>query len=292
MATRRPLEFGISVVPTADDLERTRAVVRAADRAGLELLGIQDHPYQRRFLETWMLMATLLAETERIRVFPDVANLPLRLPAMIAKAAASLDRLSGGRFELGLGSGAFWDGIAAMGGPRRGPGEALRALEEAMEIIRLAWSGEHAVRFEGEHYQVAGWQPGPPPAHRIEIWLGVYKPRSLELVGRRADGWVPSLGYAPPEQLVEGQKRIDEAAEEAGRDPAAIRRLYNVSGRITDGAHGELLEGPPEHWVEILVDWAVRLHVDSFVFWPQEATPEQVERFASEVAPAVRAATA
>ena len=292
MATRRPLEFGISVVPTADDLERTRAVVRAADWAGLELLGIQDHPYQRRFLETWMLMATLLAETERIRIFPDVANLPLRLPAMIAKAAASLDRLSGGRFELGLGSGAFWDGIAAMGGPRRAPGEALRALEEAIEIIRLAWSGERAVRFEGEHYRVSGWQPGPPPAHRIEIWLGVYKPRSLELVGRQADGWVPSLGYAPPEQLAEGQKRIDEAAEEAGRDPAAIRRLYNMSGRITEGARGELLEGPPEHWVETLADWALRLHVDSFVFWPKEATPEQVERFASEVAPVVRAATA
>ncbi len=292
MPLRRPLELGISVVPTADELDGTRALVRAADRAGLDFVGIQDHPYQRRFLETWMLMATLLAETEQIRIFPDVANLPLRLPAMIAKAAASLDRLSGGRFELGLGSGAFWDGIAAMGGPRRGPGEALRALEEAIEIIRLAWSGEGAVRFEGEHYRVAGWQPGAPPAHRIEIWLGVYKPRGLELVGRRADGWIPSLGYAPPQQLAEGQKRIDEAAEEAGRDPAEIRRLYNFPGTITDGARGELLEGPPEHWVETLADWAVGLHVDSFVFWPQNATPEQVERFASEIAPAVRAATA
>ncbi|MGH3093452.1 MAG: LLM class flavin-dependent oxidoreductase, partial [Gaiellaceae bacterium] len=134
--------------------------------------------------------------------------------------------------------------------------------------------------------------PGPPPPHRIEIWLGVYKPRSLELVGRQADGWVPSLGYAPPEQLAEGQKRIDEAAEQSGRDPADIRRLYNVSGRITEGARGELLEGPPEHWVETLADWAMRLHVDSFVFWPKESTPEQVEHFASEVAPAVRAATA
>lgn len=292
MPTRRPLEFGISVVPTADDLDRTRALVRAADRAGLDLLGIQDHPYQRRFLETWMLMATLLAETERIRVFPDVANLPLRLPAMIAKAAASLDRLSGGRFELGLGAGAFWQGIAAMGGPERGPGESLEALAEAIEIIRLAWSGEDAVRFEGEHYRVAGWQPGPPPAHRIEIWLGLYKPRGLELVGRRADGWVPSLGYAPPEQLAEGQERVDAAAEQAGRDPAEVRRLYNVPGTITDGARGELLEGPSEHWVETLADWATRLHVDTFVFWPKEATPEQVERFATEVAPAVRAATA
>lgn len=291
MPTRRPLEFGLSVVPTADDLDQTRALVRTADRSGLELLGIQDHPYQRRFVDTWMLMATLLAEAERIRVFPDVANLPLRLPAMIAKAAASLDRLSGGRFELGLGSGAFWEGITAMGGPRRRPGEALHALEEAIQIIRLAWSGEHAVRFEGDHYRVVGWQPGPLPAHRIEIWLGLYKPGGLELVGRRADGWVPSLGYAPPNELAEGQKRVDAAAEKAGRDPGEIRRLYNISGTITEGDRGDVLEGPPEHWVETLAGWAVGMDVDTFVFWPRETTAEQVERFAAEIAPAVRAAT-
>jgi alkanesulfonate monooxygenase SsuD/methylene tetrahydromethanopterin reductase-like flavin-dependent oxidoreductase (luciferase family) len=289
---RRPLEFGLSLVPAADDLDRIRALVRAADESGLDLLGIQDHPYQQRFLDTWMLMATLLAETETIRVFPDVANLPLRPPALIAKAAATLDRLSGGRFELGLGTGAFWEGIVAMGGPERAPREALGALAEAIEVVRLVWSEERAVRFEGEHYQLAGLHPGPPPAHPIEIWLGLYKPRGLELVGRRADGWVPSLGYAPPERIAEGQKRIDAAAREAGRDPAAIRRLYNVAGAITDGARGELLEGPVEYWAETLAEWATELHVDTFVFWPRDATPSQVERFAAEVAPAVRAATA
>src|SRR6266550_8057775 len=108
-----------------------------ADEAGLDLIGIQDHPYQRRFLDTWMLMATVLANTQRVRVFPDVANLPLRPPAVLAKAAASLDVLSGGRFELGLGAGAFPDVIASMGGPRRTPGESVEALEEAIDVIRL-----------------------------------------------------------------------------------------------------------------------------------------------------------
>src|SRR6266511_2780155 len=88
-----------------------------ADRSRLDLVGIQDHPYQRRFLDTLALIETLLAETRRVRVFPDVANLPLRPPATLAKEAASLDVLSGGRFELGLGAGAFWDAIEAMGGP-------------------------------------------------------------------------------------------------------------------------------------------------------------------------------
>jgi alkanesulfonate monooxygenase SsuD/methylene tetrahydromethanopterin reductase-like flavin-dependent oxidoreductase (luciferase family) len=85
----------------------------------LDLIGIQDHPYQRRFLDTFALIGDLLARTERLRFFPDVANLPLRQPAMLAKAGASLDVMSGGRFELGLGAGAFWEAIAAMGGPAR-----------------------------------------------------------------------------------------------------------------------------------------------------------------------------
>jgi alkanesulfonate monooxygenase SsuD/methylene tetrahydromethanopterin reductase-like flavin-dependent oxidoreductase (luciferase family) len=127
---------------------------RPAERGGLDLIGIQDHPYQRRFLDTFALIADLLARTERLRIFPDVANLPLRPPAMLAKAGASLDVMSGGRFELGLGAGAFWDAIAAMGGPARSPGESVDALAEA-----------------------------------IEIWLGAYEPRMLRLTGRVADGW-------------------------------------------------------------------------------------------------------
>jgi alkanesulfonate monooxygenase SsuD/methylene tetrahydromethanopterin reductase-like flavin-dependent oxidoreductase (luciferase family) len=87
-----------------------------ADELGLDLIGIQDHPYQWRFLDTWSLIGDLLARTERIRFFPDVANLPLRGPAMMAKQAASLDVLAGGRFELGLGAGAFWEAIGAAGG--------------------------------------------------------------------------------------------------------------------------------------------------------------------------------
>ena len=122
----RPLEFGLFPVPNADDLESLRSQARRAEALGLDLVGIQDHPYQRRHLDTWALLADLIARTERIRFFPDVANLPLRGPAMIAKQAASLDVLSGGRFELGLGSGAFWDAIVAMGGPVRRPRRGAR----------------------------------------------------------------------------------------------------------------------------------------------------------------------
>ncbi len=74
----RPLEFGLSIVPASAEIDVARSLARRADELGLDLIGIQDHPYQRRFLDTWSLLADLLARTEQIRVFPDVANLPLR----------------------------------------------------------------------------------------------------------------------------------------------------------------------------------------------------------------------
>jgi alkanesulfonate monooxygenase SsuD/methylene tetrahydromethanopterin reductase-like flavin-dependent oxidoreductase (luciferase family) len=280
-------EFGLFLIPETASYPELLRQVESAERGGLELIGIQDHPYQRRFLDTFVLIADLLARTERLRFFPDVANLPLRPPAVLAKAAASLDVMSGGRFELGLGAGAFWDAIAAMGGPVRSPRESVDALEEAIEIVRRSWSGERSVSFEGSHYTVRGFHPGPPPAHDIGIWLGAYGPRMLALTGRVADGWVPSLGSRPVEEVAEMARRVDAGAVDAGRDPRAIRHVLNVGGMIVDGPVESRLHGPPEHWVEALGEF-VALGFDAFVFWPDGDVLGQVERFAVEVAPALR----
>ncbi len=137
----RTIRFGLSLPPSVADVERVRELALLADASGLDLLGIQDHPYVSQFLDTMSLIAVLLAETRRLHLFPNVASLPLRSPALLAKAAASLDVLSGGRFELGIGAGASWDGIAAMGSQRRTAGEAIEALEEAIAVIRAIWSG-------------------------------------------------------------------------------------------------------------------------------------------------------
>jgi alkanesulfonate monooxygenase SsuD/methylene tetrahydromethanopterin reductase-like flavin-dependent oxidoreductase (luciferase family) len=284
-----PVRFGWFLVPEAADPPGLVEQVRLAERAGVDLVGIQDHPYQRRFLDTFSLLAALAAATERVGLFPDVASLPLRHPAMLAKAAASIDLLSGGRFELGLGAGSFWDAIVAMGGPRRSPGEAVEALEEAVALLRLLWSDQRSVRFTGHHYRVAGVRPGPAPAHPIGIWVGAYGPRMLRLVGRLADGWVPSASYLPPERLADAQARIDDAAAAAGRDPAAIRRLYNLSGRIGPGGGG-FLDGPPGQWVEQLLPLVVETGMDTFVLGPSESPASQLQLFAAEVAPALREA--
>ena len=283
----REVEFGVSVAPLADPPGFVREVAVAADRAGLDLVGIQDHPYQRRFLDTWTLISTLVPVTERVRFFPDVASLPLRPPAMLAKAAASLNVLSGGRVEVGLGAGAFWDAIVAMGGPRRTPGEAVRSVEEAIRVMRLVWSEERSVRFEGEVYTLKGLKPGPHPVHEIGIWVGAGGPRMLDLIGRLADGWVPSMGWATPDRLPELHRRIDEGAARAGRDPGEIRRAYNISGMIGEEADAALV-GRPARWVEQLSHFALELGMDTFIYWPAEDPVRQTELFSSEVVPAVR----
>jgi alkanesulfonate monooxygenase SsuD/methylene tetrahydromethanopterin reductase-like flavin-dependent oxidoreductase (luciferase family) len=293
------VQVGISIVPATETLGRIRELARAADEAGLDVVGVQDHPYQRSFLDTWSLIPTLLAETKRIAFFTDVANLPLRSPAVMAKAAASLDVLSGGRFELGLGAGGFPDVIAGMGGPRRTPGESVEALDEAIDVIRLMWSSEPSVSFKGKHYSLAGARPGPQPAHPIGIWVGAFKPRMLRLVGRKADGWLPSLGVLTRDELRAGNELIDAAAEKAGRDPGSIRRIINVQGVIGDTPApprsslpvgylaGEPLAGPPGWWVETLRGF-VADRFDMLVFWPVDTAPDQVGLLAAEVVPHLR----
>ncbi len=283
--------FGIFPVPEADAADRVVEQVLLADRLGLDLVGIQDHPYQRRYLETWTLLSFLAARTESIRFFPDVANLPLRHPAMLAKAAPTLDRLSGGRVELGLGAGAFWDAIAAWDGPRRSPKESVDALEEAIAIIRRVWAGDRGIRLDGRHYRLAGAHGGPAPAHEIGIWLGAYGPRMMRVTGTLADGWIPSLPRLPLAEVPARQAMIDRAAEAAGRDPGAVLRIANVNGSIRDGAVTEWLQGPVEHWIAELTRVLTELRFDGVVLWAaDDDVLAQTERFATEVVPAVRAA--
>ena len=288
----RALQFGVFPEPVATQMDDVLEIATIADRSGLDLIGIQDHPYQRRYLDTWMLMATVLARTERVTVFPDVANLPLRPPAVMAKAAASLDLLSGGRFELGLGAGAFWDAVTAMGGPRRSPGAAVDALTEAIDVIRLMWSNQSGTRYSGQHYQLAGAKPGPQPGRDISIWLGVGGHRTLALVGRAADGWVGSSPWASPEKLPEINARIDEAAVAAGREPAAIRRIYNIFGSINESGGDGFLQGTARQWTDELTELVIQHGIDSFIFGPAGDPVRQTAIFAAEVAPAVRAAVA
>ncbi len=290
------MRFGIQLAPDIDQIDHLRDLAKTADREGLDLLGVQDHPYAAGQLDAFAFMTSVLSETERLHVFPDVACLPLRGPAMLAKIAASLDGLSGGRFDLGLGAGAFWPAIAAMGGPRRTLPEALQALEESIEIIRTMWQQPRGARVHGEFYSVNGVRNGPPPSRPIGIWVGSVGPRAHALTGRLADGWAaPIPHYLPYEEWRAVQDLISNAAIDAGRDPAAISRLAQLVGVITDGSaqsvelQGETpIRATASQWARILADLATDTGFDTFIYWPEQADRTQLLRWAREVIPATR----
>ncbi|WP_033337392.1 LLM class flavin-dependent oxidoreductase [Catenuloplanes japonicus] len=283
------LLFGTFITPSARPVQKAVELAVAADEYGLDLATFQDHPYQPSFHDTWTLMSYVASRTTRIKVAGNVLNLPLREPALLARAAASLDLLSGGRVELGLGSGAFWDGIAAMGGRRLTAGQAVDALAEGIEVIRSVWdtSSPGGVHVRGTYYTVDGAKRGPAPAHDIGIWVGAYKPRMLRLTGRLADGWLPSLSYLPggPSDLTEMNAHLDGAAEAAGRSPSDIRRFLNLNGSFSAESRG-FLDGPPDQWAEELAGLTLEYGITGFILAAD--SPAAIELFAKEIAPATR----
>jgi alkanesulfonate monooxygenase SsuD/methylene tetrahydromethanopterin reductase-like flavin-dependent oxidoreductase (luciferase family) len=281
---RHDLQFGAFIVPMARQADAVVELSRLADVAGLDIVSFQDHPYQSAFLDTWTLLSVVAAATTNVRVAPNVANLPLRPPVVLARSAASLDILSGGRVELGIGAGTYHDALVALGLPRLTAGQSVDALAEAVDVIRAIWGADGPVHHDGAHYRLDGVEPGPPPAHDIEIWLGAYKPRMLRLTGRKADGWVPSLGYVELEELPDMNARIDEAAEQAGRRPEAIRRLFNVNGSFGGGSG--FLQGPPQQWAEQLTQLTLSTGMSAYILMVSSA--DDLRRFAEEVAPATR----
>ncbi|MDQ7906376.1 LLM class flavin-dependent oxidoreductase [Phytohabitans sp. ZYX-F-186] len=283
------LLFGTFVTPTNQPAAHAVDLAVASDRAGLDLVTFQDHPYQPRFHDTWTLLSYAASRTSRIHLSANVLNLPLRQPAVLARSAASLDLLSGGRLELGLGAGGFWDAIEAMGGRRLSAGQAVEALEEGITVIREIWAADKPgpVRVAGKYYRVHGAKRGPKPAHDVGIWVGAYKPRMLRLIGRAADGWLPSLGYLPGgvEDLAELNAHIDGAAVAAGREPGAVRRLLNVSGRFAPTGRA-FLDGPAEQWAEDLAGLTLEYGITGFILGTDDEYT--IEAFAAEVAPATR----
>ncbi|MFG3662333.1 LLM class flavin-dependent oxidoreductase [Streptomyces sp. NPDC047706] len=284
------LLFGSFITPSAGAAQQVVDLAVTADRAGLDLVTFQDHPYQASFLDTSTLLTYVAARTENVRISANVTSLPLRPPAVLARAAASLDLLSGGRFELGIGAGAFWDGIEAMGGRRLTAAQGVEALREGITVIRDLWDTDvpGEVRHHGRYYEVNGARRGPRPAHDIAIWVGAYKPRMLALTGAVGDGWLPSMEYLPRgvDSLPEMNARIDEAAVSAGRSPSAVRRLMNFMQVQFSPTSRGLLNGPPQTWPEQIAHLALEHGISAFIIGGDHAAT--IERFGADVAPAAR----
>src|ERR671918_1465342 len=228
--------FGLNVPPSTAPGFDPVAYAKRAEELGFDFVSTNDHLHgEEPRYETWTMLSWIAAATSRIRVATRVLAVPYRSPAVVAKMAETLDRLSGGRLILGLGGGYSDEEFRAFGLGERSPRDKVDGLEEAIRITRGLWS-EPTFTFEGRLYRTEAAQIAPKPERQIPIWLGTYGPRALAVTGRLADGWIPTLEMAPPDHLPTMRARVLDAAREAGRDPDEITFVCNLDVRVDEGA--------------------------------------------------------
>jgi alkanesulfonate monooxygenase SsuD/methylene tetrahydromethanopterin reductase-like flavin-dependent oxidoreductase (luciferase family) len=280
------LDVTTSAATSADPVEDA---IRA-EELGFDFVSASDHPSGRHpTYETWTLLSWIAARTSRISLATRVLGVPNRPPAVVAKMAETLDRLSGGRLILGLGGGASDDEFRAFGLRVPPPRDKIDGLAEAIQIARGLWT-ERAFTFGGRLYRTEAAEMEPKASHHIPIWLGTFGPRALALTGRFADGWIPSLGHAPPESVPAMRAHIERGAREAGRDAETITSVYNLEIRVDERAATEpsVVSGSSDAVVERLNEF-VMLGFDGFNFQPVGPDRrEQIDRLANEVVPTLR----
>jgi len=264
------------------------AAAREAERLGFDFVSAFDHPAGTTpSYETWTLLAWVAASTSRIRVLTRVLSVPMRNPALLAKMAASLDGLSGGRLLLGLGAGYGDDELRAFGLPVPTPREKIDGLQDAVTILRRLWT-ERSVTYEGRVHRVEAADIEPKPARPVPLWLGTFGDRALRVTGRLADGWIPTLGHAGADRLPAMRERVLTAAADAGRDPAAVTCALNLGvhiGPSTDDDPGTV-SGDAAAVAGRLAEF-VAAGFTAVNLQPRDRS--QWERLAAEVVPALRA---
>jgi alkanesulfonate monooxygenase SsuD/methylene tetrahydromethanopterin reductase-like flavin-dependent oxidoreductase (luciferase family) len=280
--------FGLGLETGVHEVSELVAHAVTADRAGLDLVSLSDHPYFAERLDAYTALGFVLGATSRVAGAVNVTNLPSRPAPMLARMVTSLSALSGGRVVFGIGGGGLWDDIVKLGVPRRGPAETVRAMEEAIILVRALSGGGDPVTFDGEFYQVAGLVPAA--AATPPIWTGAQGPKSLAVTGRLADGWLPgrAADWLSPKYLT-SRPHIDAAAVAAGRDPSAVATIYNFPGRITTAPmnrtreDGKWVGGSVSQWVDELAGAVLDHGAGGFIYFGAD-----VDAWATEVVPAIR----
>jgi len=287
---------GAAITPSAMEIDQAFRMASLADQLGYDMVAVQDHPYNPQFVDTWTLLTAMTLYTQNVHLATDVANLGVRPPAMLLKAATTLQMLSGGRVILGVGGGVSDGAVSGFGGLQVDSARDLGdAFAEALELLQQLQSAQgRAVTYPGKHHTLRNAQFGPALSIHTPIWTGAMKPRGLRLTGQFADGWfIPLNSYVADAELPALQKQVDDAAVAAGRDPKAIRRVRNLAGYITpdgmtaSGRKGALV-GPISLWIETLTRYVSEYGVDGVVFWPAQDQERQIAEFAELVLPEVR----
>ena len=297
-AANRNVLFGLGLETGVGEVGALLEHAVAADRDGLDLVTLSDHPYFGDRLDAYAALGVVLGRTATITGAVNVTNLPSRPAPMLARTIAGLSVLSGGRVALGIGAGGLWPEITKLGVQALSPAAAVRAMEEAITVVRALCGGGAPVTFEGEFYSVAGLVPAAVPAP--PIWTGSVGPRSLAVTGRCADGWIP--GHAADwlsSRFATSRPIVDQAAITAGRDPSSVATIYNFPGRITtaplpatrDG-DGRWIGGSVRQWVDELTDAVLAHGAAGFVYFGVDGDASDVARgtWARDIVPAVREA--
>ena len=295
--TSHDVVFGFGAHSGFTDGSALLRMAQQADDDGLDLFSLSDHPYLGERLDAYATIGFVLGRTRRLAGLANVTNLPTRPAALLARTVTALSALSEGRVVLGMGAGGRWDRIADLGVPRLGPADAVDAFEEAVVLIRLLSGGGPPVSYEGRHHRVRQIEPAPVAAPAV--WTGSVGPRSLAATGRVADGWIP--GHAADwlsERYRVSRPVVDKAAADAGRDPADVRTVFNLPGRITDrplasprDRDGRWVGGSPGQWADELAGAVLEHGASGFIlFSPHGGTPDEtsVRRWSREIVPAVR----
>jgi F420-dependent oxidoreductase-like protein len=237
MASRRAghaVGVGLKLAPMHCTIEEQRGVWRVAEEAGFDHLWVFDHfnPIAGEVSgvewEGWMLLAAMAEATERVRIGVMVTGNTYRHPAVLAKMAVTVDHLSGGRLEFGIGAG--WAEIEhRMLGLEFPPtAERIRRLDEACQVIKKLWT-EEVAEHEGSTYRLQSAVQNPKPLQKPHppIWIGgAGEQRTLRVVAEHADVW--NLAGADVADGVRKSKILDGHCEQVGRDPRAIRRSVQL----------------------------------------------------------------
>ena len=248
------LKLGIHTGPQDLSMEELLRVWRRADEAGFHWASVWDHFYANPLnqredpcFEGVASMAALAGATTNMRVGCLVFCALFRNPSLLAKAAVTIDHLSGGRAEIGIGAGWFEEEFREFGYDFPPLGQRFAQLEETLQIVRSLWR-EPVTDFEGKHYQLSGAVCSPKPLNpNLRIWVGGNGPRRTpRLAAQYADGY--NVPYQPPEIIRERLDALEQACERLGRDPAEIETSVNL--RFHMRAHADDSDAdPPDNYV-------------------------------------------
>jgi alkanesulfonate monooxygenase SsuD/methylene tetrahydromethanopterin reductase-like flavin-dependent oxidoreductase (luciferase family) len=286
----RGLRFGICTdqnLPFATLAERWRTF----EQLGFDSVWDCDHFNQPSrptgpYFEGWTLLGALAARTDRIRVGILVSSNTFRHPALVAQQAVTVDHVSSGRLELGLGAGWYVPEHERFGIPFPAPGELVGRFHEAVQVIDSLLRNE-TTTFEGRYYRLeaAYVRPGPVQRPRPPLTLGAHRPRMLGICARYADSW---NSHGTVEEIAERNRILDEHCAAIGRDPGEVRRsLYCWSSQMAS-------QGLPDMWESVaafeeVVGRYLEVGIDEFLI--DQPRPEQfplLERAATEVIPRLR----